>query len=141
MVGILIVAHGAFGEALIHCASHVLGKRPLRVRQVGITVHDDPDAMLAVAQDLVRHLDQGKGVLVLTDMLGATPSNIASRLLEPGRVEGVAGVNLPMLIRALTYREEALAAVVEKAISGGEQGVVHLGTDKCNAANGNGNRQ
>ena len=46
MVGILIVAHGAFGEALIHCASHVLGKRPLRVRQVGVTVHDDPDAIL-----------------------------------------------------------------------------------------------
>ena len=73
MVGILIISHGAFGEALIHCASHVLGKRPLRVRQVGITIHDEPEAILPQAQDLVRQLDTGNGVLVLTDMLGATP--------------------------------------------------------------------
>ena len=134
MIGILIISHGAFGEALIHCASHVLGKRPLRVRQVGVTMHDDPDSMLPVAQDLVKQLDDGGGVLVLSDMLGATPSNLATRLLEPGRVEGISGVNLPMLIRALTYREEPLAVVVEKAISGGTAGVVHLNTDQCNGA-------
>jgi PTS system ascorbate-specific IIA component len=136
MVGILIVAHGAFGEALIHCASHVLGKRPLRVRQVGITVHDDPDSILPQAQDLVRQLDEGDGVLVLTDMLGATPSNIAARLAAPGRVEVVAGVNLPMLVRALTYRAQPLAAVVGKAISGGREGVLHLGELQAHAATG-----
>jgi PTS system ascorbate-specific IIA component len=136
MVGILIVAHGAFGEALIHCASHVLGKRPLRVRQVGITVHDDPDAILPQAQDLVRQLDEGDGVLVLTDMLGATPSNIAARLAAPGRVEVVAGVNLPMLVRALTYRAQPLAALVGKAISGGREGVLHLGELQAHAATG-----
>ncbi len=127
MVGILIVSHGAFGEALIHCASHVLGKRPLRVRQVGITIHDEPEAILPQAQDLVRQLDTGNGVLVLTDILGATPSNIATRLLVPGKVEGVSGVSLPMLIRALTYREEPLLTVVAKAISGGCEGVTRLG--------------
>jgi PTS system ascorbate-specific IIA component len=137
MVGILIVAHGAFGEALIHCASHVLGKRPLRVRQVGITVHDDPDAILPQAQELVRQLDEGDGVLVLTDMLGATPSNIAARLAAPGRVEVVAGVNLPMLVRALTYRAQPLAAVVGKAMSGGREGVLHLGELQAHAATGN----
>jgi len=136
MVGILIVAHGAFGEALIHCASHVLGKRPLRVRQVGITVHDDPDAILPQAQELVRQLDDGDGVLVLTDMLGATPSNIAARLAAPGRVEVVAGVNLPMLVRALTYRAQPLAALVGKAISGGREGVLHLGELQAHAATG-----
>jgi PTS system ascorbate-specific IIA component len=119
MIGILIVAHGAFGEALIHCASHVLGKRPLRVRQVGITVHDDPDAILPQARGLVRELDDGDGVLVLTDMLGATPSNVAARLASPGKVEIVSGVNLPMLVRALTYRGEPLGTVVAKAVSGG----------------------
>ena len=137
MVGILIVAHGAFGEALIHCASHVLGKRPLRVRQVGVTVHDDPDAMLPQAQELVRQLDEGEGVLVLTDMLGATPSNIAARLAEPGRVEIVAGVNLPMLIRALTYRTQPLATVAAKAVSGGCEGVVYLAELQAHAATGN----
>src|SRR5215468_4279234 len=106
MVGILILSHGAFGESLIHSASHVLGKRPLYLRQLGVTVHDDPNAILPVAEDLIRFLDQGRGVLVMTDIYGATPSNIAARLLEPGRVVGVSGVNLPMLIRALNYREE-----------------------------------
>jgi PTS system ascorbate-specific IIA component len=123
MIGILIVSHGAFGESLIHSASHVLGKRPLFLRQVGVTVHDDPDAILPVAEDLIRFLDQGQGVLVLTDIYGATPSNIAARLLKPGRVEGIAGVNLPMLIRALTYREEPLESLIEKALSGAAEGV------------------
>ena len=123
MIGILIVSHGAFGESLIHSASHVLGKRPLFLRQVGVTVHDDPDAILPVAEDLIRFLDQGQGVLVLTDIYGATPSNIATKLLRPGRVEGLAGVNLPMLIRALTYRDEPLAALMDKALSGATDGV------------------
>jgi PTS system ascorbate-specific IIA component len=109
----------------------VLGKRPLRVRQVGVTVHDDPEAILPQAQDLVRQLDEGDGVLVLTDIYGATPGNIALRLIKPGSVEGIAGVNLPMLIRALTYREEDLATVVEKALSGGHEGVVHMTQDCC----------
>ena len=132
MIGILIVAHGAFGEAIIHSASHVLGKRPLRVRQVGVTVHDDPAAILPQALNLVKELNEGDGVLVLTDIYGATPGNIALRLLVPGKVEGISGVNLPMLIRALTYRDQGLATVVEKALSGGTEGVIHMTTDTCN---------
>ena len=135
MIGILIVSHGAFGESLIHSASHVLGRRPLYLRQLGVTVHDDPEAILPQAEELVKQLDQGQGVLVFTDILGATPSNIATRLLVAGKVEGISGVNLPMLIRALTYRDEPLAAVTTKAISGGQAGVVHMNTDACNAAN------
>jgi PTS system mannose-specific IIA component len=127
MIGILIVSHGAFGESLIHSASHVLGRRPLYLRQVGVTVHDDPDEILPVARDLIRFLDQGRGVLVMTDVYGATPSNIGARLLEPGRVEGVAGVNLPMLIKALTHREEAsLEQLAEKAIAGAGAGIVRM---------------
>ena len=126
MIGILIVSHGAFGESLIHSASHVLGKRPLYLRQLGVTVHDDPEAILPVAEDLIRFLDQGQGVLILTDIYGATPSNIAAKLLKAGRVEGIAGVNLPMLIRALTYREEPLDALLEKALSGAREGVTRM---------------
>ncbi len=133
MIGVLIISHGALGESLIHAASHVLGKRPLRVRQVGVTVHDDPEAMLAQAGELVRQLDDGRGVLVLTDIYGATPGNIALRLLEPGRVEGISGVSLPMLVRALTYRDRPLAEVVDKALSGGREGVIHMTVDCCNA--------
>ncbi|HUP31005.1 MAG TPA: PTS fructose transporter subunit IIA [Usitatibacter sp.] len=129
MIGILIVSHGTFGESLIHSASHVLGKRPLYLRQLGVTVHDDPDAILPVAQDLIRFLDQGKGVLLMTDIYGATPSNISARLLVPGRVEGLAGVNLPMLIRALTYRDQhELIELRERALEGATEGVVRMGT-------------
>ena len=126
MIGILLVSHGAFGESLIHCASHVLGKRPLYVRQLGVTVHDDPEEILPTAEDLIRFLDQGQGVLVMTDIYGATPANIATRLLKPGRVEGIAGVNLPMLIRALTYRNEPLESMTAKALSGGTEGVMRM---------------
>jgi PTS system mannose-specific IIA component len=132
MIGILIVSHGAFGEALIHSASHVLGKRPLYLRQLGITVHDEPETIQPLAEDLIRFLDQGDGVLILTDIYGATPSNIAARLLRPGRVEGIAGVNLPMLIRALTYREEPLAALVEKSVAGGAEGVIRMAHTSSN---------
>jgi mannose PTS system EIIA component len=126
MIGILIVSHGALGESLIHSASHVLGKRPLYLRQLGVTVHDDPDAILPMAEDLIRFLDQGAGVLVMTDIYGATPSNIATRLLRPGRVEGLAGVNLPMLIRALTYRDLPLLKALEKALAGAAEGVLRM---------------
>ena len=136
MVGILIVAHGTLGESLIHCASHVIGSRPPQLMQIGVTVHDDPQAILPQALKLVKQLDQGKGVLVLSDIYGATPCNIAAKLLIPGKVEGVAGVSLPMLIRALTYRNEPLKIVVEKALSGGSEGVLHITTDGYDAATG-----
>ena len=74
----------------------------------------------------MKLLDEGDGVLVLTDVYGATPGNIAARLLEPGKVEGIAGVNLPMLVRALTYRNEPLRTVVAKAMSGGVEGVFKM---------------
>jgi mannose PTS system EIIA component len=126
MVGILIVGHGAFGNALLHCCTHVLGQRPTQIAELPVAIHDDPENVLPRARALLAQIDGGDGVLVLTDVLGATPSNIAARLLVPGRIEGVAGVSLPMLIRALTYRREPLATVVEKAVSGGCEGVVRM---------------
>jgi len=126
MIGILIIAHGTLGESLIHCASHVMGKRPLYLRQLGVTIHDDPDAILPQARDLVRFLDQGQGVLVMTDIFGATPSNIGCKLLEPGRIEGVSGVSLPMLIKALTYREKSMDMLIDKALAGAVEGVIRM---------------
>jgi PTS system mannose-specific IIA component len=126
MAGILIIAHGTLGESLIHCASHVLNKRPARLRQLGVTAQDDPLLLLPQARALVKELDDGGGVLILSDMYGGSPSNIAAKLLIPGRVEGVAGVNLPMLIRALTYRDKPLATLLIKAVSGGCEGVMRI---------------
>jgi len=126
MIGILIIAHGTLGESLVHCASHVLNKRPARLRQLGVTAQDDPLLLLPQARALVKELDDGSGVLILSDMYGGSPSNIAAKLLRPGRVEGVAGVNLPMLIRALTYRDRPLATLITKAVSGGCEGVLRI---------------
>lgn len=126
MIGILIIAHGTLGESLIHSASHVLNKRPPRLKQLGVTAQDDPLLLLPQARALVKELDAGSGVLILSDMYGGSPSNIAAKLLIPGRVEGVAGVNLPMLIRALTYREKPLATLLSKAVSGGCEGVMRI---------------
>ena len=138
MVGILIVAHGTLGESLIHCASHVMGGRPPHLMQIGVSMHDDPQLVLPQALKLARSLDQGGGVLVLSDVYGATPCNIASKLLIPGKIEGVAGVNLPMIVRALTYRNEPLRTVVAKAMSGGIEGVMQIPAVQIkNAATGN----
>jgi len=126
MIGILIIAHGTLGESLIHCASHVLNKRPPRLRQLGVTAQDDPLLLLPQARALLKDLDSGSGVLILSDMYGGSPSNITQKLLIPGKVEGIAGVNLPMLIRVLTYRDKSLATLLTKAVSGGCEGVMRI---------------
>src|SRR4051812_5493871 len=126
MDGILTVGHGPFREAPPHCCRHVLGGLGSEVAQLDVAMEDAPEMVLRRGRALLARVDSGEGVLVLTDVLGATPSNIAARLLVRGRIEGVAGVSLPMLIRALTYRDEPLATVVEKAVSGGCEGVVRM---------------
>ena len=138
MIGILIITHGTLGESLIHCASHVLNKRPLRLKQLGVTAQDDPMLLLPQARTLIKELDAGEGVLILSDMYGGTPSNIAAKLVTQGKVEAVAGVSLPMLIRVLTYRDRDLQTIVTKAISGGCEGVMRVPIFKLhNAATGN----
>ena len=137
MIGILIITHGTLGESLIHCASHVLNKRPLRLKQLGVTAQDDPMMLLPQARTLIKELDCGEGVLILSDMYGGTPSNIAAKLVTPGKIEAVAGVSLPMLIRVLTYRDRDLQTIVTKAISGGCEGVMRVPLFKLhNAATG-----
>ena len=137
MIGILIITHGTLGESLIHCASHVLNKRPPRLKQLGVTAQDDPALLLPQARALVKELDEGSGVLILSDMYGGTPSNLAAKLVVPGKIEAVAGVSLPMLIRVLTYRDRDLQTIVTKAISGGCEGVIRVPMFKLhNAATG-----
>ena len=129
MIGILIIAHGKLGDSLIDCASHVLGKKPPMLSHLVVDKQDDPAILIAKARQMIAELNDGDGVLVLSDMYGATPCNVVTKLIKPNVVEGVAGVNLPMLVRTLTYRDVALKSLVEKALSGGREGVVHF-TDK-----------
>lgn len=126
MIGILLITHGTVGEALIQSVSHVLNKRPEYLAHVGVAPQEDSSDILPAAQAALLQVDQGEGALILTDMWGATPSNVAVKLLEPGRVAGVAGVNMPMLLRALTYRERDLETLITRAVAGGRDGVMRM---------------
>jgi PTS system ascorbate-specific IIA component len=131
MIGILIIAHGSLGESLISCASHVLGKTPPQLACFAVDTNDDPTDLLPQAQIVLENLNTGKGVIVLSDMYGATPCNLVTKLLLPSHVEGVAGVNLPMLVRVLNYRDKPMKTCIEKALSGGRDGVVHFTKTGC----------
>ena len=133
MIGILIISHRDLGNSLINCANHVMGKSPEHLMHLGVTVQDDPDVIIPKALELLKQLDCGDGVLILSDICGATPCNIANQLVNPGRVECLSGVNLSMLIRALTYRNESLESSVEKALSGGKEGVMRIYSRSDNA--------
>ncbi|MDR2240160.1 MAG: PTS fructose transporter subunit IIA [Zoogloeaceae bacterium] len=124
MIGLFLITHGSLGESLVQCACHVLGGQPPHIAQLGVAGQDDPLAVLPRARDMLRSVDTGGGALLLTDIFGATPGNIALKLLQPGRIEGVAGVSLPMLLRALTYRDKDMQTLVAKTLAGGRDGVI-----------------
>jgi PTS system mannose-specific IIA component len=135
MVGVLIVTHGAIGRSILESARHILGEAPAQVATLGVSRDDDLDDLVLRARRMIKDLDAGEGVLVLTDIFGATPGNVIARLLADGRVEGVSGVSLPMVLRVLTSRQGApqldLRTAVQRALSGGAEGVVHMNTDRC----------
>ena len=126
MIGILLITHGTLGESLVQNVCHVLNKRPPLLAQLGVSAQDDALDILPLARILVNEVDGGDGVLILTDILGATPANLTLKLLDPGRIEGVTGVSLPMILRALTYRKNEMKILVQKAVSGGRDGVINL---------------
>ena len=134
MIGILIVAHDTLADSLARAVTHVLGARPPQFETLSVRSSDDPLDLLPAARAAVDRLDTGEGVLIFTDIYGATPANLANKLLATGRIEGVAGVNLPMLVRAFTYRAKGMETMVRKAISGGCEGVVHIAVDPVYAA-------
>ena len=126
MIGLFLITHSSLGESLIQCACHVLNHRPRQIVQLGVAAQDDPLDALPLAQEMLKLVDSGEGVLILTDVFGATPSNIALKLMQPQRIEGVAGVNLPMLLRALNYREKDMNTLLAKTLSGGRDGVLNM---------------
>ena len=96
------------------------------LNQLGVSAQDDPLDLLPLGKKMVQLVDNGKGVLILTDIFGASPSNLAMKLLERGRIEGLAGVNLPMLLRAINYREKGMETLLLRARDGGRDGVFNM---------------
>ncbi|WP_296653198.1 PTS sugar transporter subunit IIA [Paraburkholderia sp.] len=123
MAGILIIAHAPLATALRECIAHIYGGCPARIGALDVSPDSDPVEVVAQANAEIERLREDNGALVLTDMFGATPSNIAARLASVPQVRVLAGVNLPMLVRAVCYRATPLDTLVEKALAGASKGV------------------
>jgi PTS system mannose-specific IIA component len=106
MIGILIVTHPKLGEALIDTAEFILGSRPEGIKALSIDINENAEDLIRRITASIKSVDANRGVLIMTDMFGGTPSNLSYSLLEEGRIEVISGVNLPILIRAVNYREK-----------------------------------
>ena len=138
MIGILVVAHGTLAESLVEGVSHILGHHPSSLTTLDFSAHADPDEWQHLLRARITELDQGQGVLVMADVYGATPCNTLCRVLVPAHVEGVTGVNLPMLLNALNYRDTlSLPQLLERIVNGGRNSINHISETMCNAAKGN----
>ena|SRR5690606_33779018 len=124
-VGILLVTHPGIGPAIRASAERMLGKLPIKVICFELTFEQQPESRLPAASRALRDADDGDGVLILSDLYGASPSNLAARLTQLGTpAERVSGLNLSMLLRALNYAEQPLDELARTAASGGRNGVV-----------------
>jgi PTS system ascorbate-specific IIA component len=129
MNAILIVAHAPLAHALRQCALHVFPDCGPHLAAVDVQPNMPPEETLATARislDQLTSSTQVTGVLVLTDIFGATPSNVAQKLVDGVKSRLITGVNLPMLLRSVSYRHEPLEALVSRAVVGGTQGVMQV---------------
>ncbi len=122
-VSILLMTHNELGVALINTATKTLGQLPLSIQAIAVDYTCDPDKLLPELQHRAKQLDAGDGVLILTDIFGATPNNLARKLEDNDHIQVIAGLNLPMLIRVMNYPDLTLAQLAQKAMSGGRDGV------------------
>lgn len=116
MIGILVVSHEPLGTALINCTRHIFGELPRQLAALDVVPDEDPQAAMKAARELLSRINDGSGALVLTDAYGATPARIACGLADPNRVEVIAGVNLPLLVKALSRRREPLANLADTLV-------------------------
>lgn len=125
MNGILIVAHAPLASALRACVLHVFADATASVQALDVQPNVPPEETLAQARILARQFTE-PSLLVLTDVFGATPCNVAQRLVDGVQSKLIAGVNLPMLLRTVSYRHESLDALVSRALVGATQGVIQV---------------
>jgi PTS system ascorbate-specific IIA component len=123
MIGILVVSHEPLGTALIRCTRHIFGRLPPQLAALDVIPDEDPTAATQAARELLDRINDGSGVLVLTDVFGATPSRIAMSLADPRRVAVLAGVNLPILVKALGNRRVPLDTLVGQLVESGRNAI------------------
>ncbi len=122
-VGILLITHPGIGTTLLHSARRIMPDSGLRIRCLEVPLDADPAPLETQAENMIDRLDEGQGVLVLTDIFGATPDNIARRLARPQSVNVLAGLSLPMLVRLFNYPDGDLGGLCETAITGAVRGI------------------
>lgn len=127
-VSILTITHGKLGHELLFTAKSMLSELPLKCKSLSVSDKCNPDELLNEAIQLCSELDEGDGILVLTDIFGSTPSNICNKLKSNTNVHVIAGLNLPMLIRVMNYPELCLQDIVEKALTGAHDGIIDCQT-------------
>ena len=130
MIGILVVSHEPLGTALIHCTRHIFGRMPAQLAALDVIPDEDPEAALSAARELIARINDGSGVLVLTDIFGATPSRIAMRLAEPHRIAVIAGVNLPLLVKALNNRRGPLDEIAQLVIGSAKNAILEIEAER-----------
>jgi len=136
VIGILLITHNGLGDSMMDCVRHVIGTVPPNLKAMAVLANDDPQLKADEARALIAQLDTGDGVLLLSDLFGATPCNIVQRLCQPGRIEGLCGVNMAMLLRAVCSTSGSLSEVARKALEGGRECMVALNSESgsCNVA-------
>jgi PTS system ascorbate-specific IIA component len=130
-VGILLVSHNQIGAELINTARQMLSCSPLPTKVISIGLNDVPDHIHRQLNQELEGLDQGNGILIMTDMFGSTPSNIACTVSERDDIRVVSGLNLPMLIRVLNYPNLSLNELEQKALTGGQEGIARCHKTGC----------
>lgn len=124
MIGVLVISHEPFGTSLIHCTRHIFNRMLPQLAALDVVPDEDPEEAVAAARVLCSRISDGSGVLVLTDITGATPSRIAASLAEPHRCVVLAGVNLPLLVKALTHRRGAeLESLVDTLVPAAREAI------------------
>ena len=126
MVGILLLTHAPLGQAFIAAATHVFRGVPVQTEAIDVLADQDPEEIKKLAQQAIARINDGSGVLVITDVMGGTPSNCTLQLCVPGEIEVIAGISLTMLLREITYRHNNLDVVLEMALSGGQNGACRV---------------
>ena len=129
-VGLLLLTHNDIGSQLLLAAKAVFGDTPSRIELLPVDHYDQPADVIHLAKQYVKVLDEGKGVLILTDMYGSTPSNIASEFSNQKNVKVVSGINLSMLLNVFNYPSLPLSSLTKKALDGGKQGIVDIKNER-----------
>jgi PTS system mannose-specific IIA component len=132
MIGAVVVTHGQLGREILEVARMIVGDLP-HVRAVSVGWSDDVERSRSEIQEALKSVENGQGAVILTDMFGGTPSNVALTLMDQGRVEVITGVNLPMIIKLANQRENETVAELARRVRDQGKGSITLASEMLSA--------